>query len=129
MNSELSGAPISILVADDDPGLREVLCLHLRDLGYEVHEATNGKEALERAQLLGPRLAILDITMPLMNGWEVAQRLRKNPDTADIKLLILSGIGSDVLSAGMPVFGGDLGLDKPFDLPELEAALTILLKV
>lgn len=81
------------------------------------------------AESLLPSLIILDITMPKMNGWEVARRLRSATATANIKLLMLSGIGGEVLGAGLPVLGGDVGLDKPFELEELEEALDLLLGV
>lgn len=122
-----NGEPVTILVADDEDSLRDVLCLHLQDLGYQVHAARDGAEALAMAQDLVPSLIVLDITMPKLNGWEVARRLRSASATADIKLLMLSGIGSEVLGAGLPVLGGDLGLEKPFELEELEEALTTLL--
>jgi two-component system phosphate regulon response regulator PhoB/two-component system alkaline phosphatase synthesis response regulator PhoP len=122
------GQPVSILVADDEDSLRDVICLHLRGLGYEVHEARDGAEALQMAQTLLPALIVLDITMPKLNGWEVARRLRGESATAGIKLLMLSGIGEEVLGAGLPVLGGDIGLDKPFELEELEEALAQLLK-
>jgi DNA-binding response OmpR family regulator len=80
------------------------------------------------AQTLLPALIVLDITMPKLNGWEVARRLRGESATAGIKLLMLSGIGEEVLGAGLPVLGGDIGLDKPFELEELEEALAQLLK-
>lgn len=127
MSSPAEGEAVSILVADDEDTLREVICLHLRGLGYQVHEARDGAEALEMAQTLLPALIVLDITMPKLNGWEVARRLRADEATAAIKLLMLSGIGGEVLGAGLPVLGGDLGLDKPFELEELEAALAQLL--
>ncbi len=65
--------------------------------------------------------------MPRVNGWDVARQLRADPDTAHIKLLMLSGIGAAVLGSTVPVLGGDLALDKPFELEELEAALASLL--
>ena len=120
-------APISILVAEDEEMVRDLLCLHLRERGYEVHEACDGAQALEIAQAVLPSLVILDITMPKMNGWEVARRLRRAKGTAGIKLLMVSGIGPEVLDAGLPVLGGDVGLDKPFQLEELEEAMDGLL--
>lgn len=122
-----SGAKIHVLIADDEKTLRDVLTLHLQSLGYEVDEAEDGVQALEMARRLLPVLVILDITMPRMNGWDVARRLRADPATEHIKLLMLSGIGTAVLGSTVPVLGGDLALDKPFELEELEAALTSLL--
>ena len=128
MSSESTRAQhASILVVDDDDALREILCMHLREQGYQVNEAADGEVALELARALIPRLIVLDITMPKINGWEVARRLRAAKETAGIKILLLSGIGSDVLGPTLPVFGGDLALDKPFELNELNAAIERLL--
>jgi two-component system OmpR family response regulator len=129
LSQAVDGPPLSILVADDESLVRDVLCMHLRECGYEVHEACDGVEALSLAQSVQPNLVILDITMPKMNGWEVARRLRGNSITAGIKLLIISSIGPEVLDAGLPVLGGDLGLDKPFELDELDDAMAHLLAV
>jgi len=122
-----AGESATILVVDDEDTLRETICLHLGGIGYQVHSASDGEMAVEKAQALIPDLIVLDITMPKLNGWEVARRLRRDPETAGIKLLMLSGIGGEVLHAGLPVLGGDLGLDKPFELEELEGAITKLL--
>jgi CheY-like chemotaxis protein len=121
------GSPVSILVADDEELMREVVALQLNTLGYQVIQAKDGEEALAMAREHHPKLVILDIRMPKVNGWEVAQQLRRDPNTADIKILILSGIGCSVLEATMPVLGGDLGLDKPFKPEELEQAVNLLL--
>jgi DNA-binding response OmpR family regulator len=121
------GGKTRILIADDEKTLRDVLALHLRGLGFEVFEAGDGAEALQMAQQVMPALVVLDITMPLMNGWDVARQLRSDEATSQIKLLMLSGIGSAVLGSTVPALGGDIGLDKPFELDELDAALETLL--
>ena len=118
----------TILVADDDEKIREVLRTHLESLGFHVLEARDGEEALEVAHRAHPQLVILDINMPKKNGWEVASLLRQGSETREIKLLVLSGIGESVLQSSMGVFGADMALDKPFELEELEEALTELLK-
>jgi len=120
---------ISILFADDDDGLRQVLALHLESRGYRVFTASDGEKALEIAGEERPEIAILDIVMPKLNGWEVARRLRENPETATIRLLMLSGIGEQVLGPNLEILGGDLGLDKPFELDELDEALRRLLSI
>ena len=122
-----TGAKIRVLIADDEKSLRDILARHLRSLGLEVLEAEDGAQALALAREHVPDLVVLDITMPRMNGWDVARNLRADLDTAHIKLLMLSGIGAEVLGSTVPLLGGDLALDKPFDLDELEAALGSLL--
>lgn len=127
VDGERPGEGYTLLLADDDAQLREVLRMHLESRGYEVREAADGDEALVEANRLKPHLAILDIVMPGVNGWEVARMLRKNPETEQIRLLMLSGIGEDVLGPNLPILGGDVGLDKPFDLDDLDEALRVLL--
>ncbi len=123
----LPGAGISIVLADDDAALCEVLVMHLESQGYQVHVAADGQEALASAREVVPHIAILDIVMPLANGWDVARSLRNDPATEAIALLMLSGIGAEVLGPNLAILGGDLGLDKPFELDELDEALRILL--
>tara|TARA_R110002073_G_scaffold74100_3_gene181145 strand:- start:47642 stop:48088 length:447 start_codon:yes stop_codon:yes gene_type:complete len=121
------GEGLTLLLADDDAQLREALTMHLESRGYDVTEAADGEAALAEATRLIPDIAILDIVMPGANGWDVARSLRKNPETKDIRLLMLSGIGKDVLGPNLPILGGDVGLDKPFELDELDEALRVLL--
>lgn len=126
----LDGRPgdgLTLLLADDDEQLREVLAMHLESRGYSVLLAADGEEALAVATREVPEIAVLDIVMPAMNGWDVARALRNSSDTESIRLLMLSGIGEDVLGPNLAILGGDLGLDKPFDLDELDEALRVLL--
>jgi DNA-binding response OmpR family regulator len=126
-DTDRPGEGYTLLLADDDAQLREALTMHLESRGYEVREAADGEEALAEAKRLKPHVAILDIVMPGANGWDVARSLRNNPETKDIRLLMLSGIGQDILGPNLPILGGDVGLDKPFDLDELDEALRVLL--
>lgn len=128
MCSRPTGADgLRILVADDLVAIREVVTEHLESLGYQVLQAGDGEMALEMARDESPALIILDVNMPKLNGWEVVRRLRADPETADIKILMVSSLGEDVLSNTLPVLGGDAALDKPFHLEELEAAVRSLL--
>lgn len=83
-----------ILVVDDSPTIVETLARVLQPQGYEVHKALNGKEALTKARELIPDLILLDIIMPDMNGYKVCQRLKANPDTANIGVIMLSAKGN-----------------------------------
>lgn len=85
-------APISILVVDDDPNLLEVFTESLEQSGYLVHQAANGREAqiwLETNS--APALILLDLTMPLMNGWQFREWQTGHPLFCDIPVVILSG--------------------------------------
>ena len=75
--------PETILVVDDDPDIARFVEVNLRSAGYDVAVAADGEEALEKAGDLRPDLVLLDVMMPRIDGFEVAQRLRKNPQTAN----------------------------------------------
>lgn len=82
-----------ILVVDDDRPTVMIIEAVLKKEGYEVHTAANGKAGLDKARELKPQLMILDVMMPEMNGYEVCYRLKKDPDTADIAILMLTAKG------------------------------------
>lgn len=77
-----------ILVADDDQNLRRILCLFLRNAHYETVEASNGREALSMARSQRPDAVILDIMMPLIDGFAVCRQLKDDPETKRIPTLI-----------------------------------------
>jgi DNA-binding response OmpR family regulator len=94
--------PRRILVADDDEPLRRMLGQCLEDEGYQVHLAANGKLALEAMSSFLPDLIVLDVTMPELDGIEVARRVR---DVGDTPILMISGLAHELdrragLSAG-----------------------------
>src|ERR671937_1996730 len=111
----------SILVVDDDPDIARFVEVNLRSAGYDVSVAGNGEEALERAVELRPDLVLLDVMMPKMDGFEVAQRLRRDPRTSSSSTIMLT---AKALSADK-VLGLSSGADdyiiKPFDPVELLA--------
>jgi len=82
-----------ILVVDDDRPTVMIIESVLKKEGYEVHTASNGKMGLDKARELRPDLMILDIMMPEMNGYEVCYRLSRDPDTANIAILMLTAKG------------------------------------
>lgn len=117
-----------ILIADDEESLAEFIARALKKEGYKAVLAHDGDEAL---YLIGeelPDLVILDLMLPLMDGWEVCRRAKSNPGTADIPVLMLTARSS----AEDVVQGLDLGADdymrKPFSLDELLARVRVLLR-
>lgn len=80
----------SILVVDDEPNTRAFLRLTLEMSGYEIHEAVDGVDALEKIEALEPDLVLLDVMMPRMDGLEVCRRVRQNPKTTDLPIVIVS---------------------------------------
>lgn len=79
-----------ILIADDEPHIRKLVSFTLCNRGYEVHEATDGGEAYERACDLMPDIVLLDVMMPVMTGYDVLDKLKSNPLTQDIPVVMLS---------------------------------------
>ncbi len=79
-----------ILVVDDDKEWNLLLKLRLEGAGYSVEQAFNGREALEKIQEKIPDLVLLDITMPVMNGWDVCKALRERPETKNLPILVHS---------------------------------------
>ena len=79
-----------ILVADDEPDMRSLLSDLLEDAGHEVTEAENGQVAYQQIQRQAPDLVLMDVLMPMMNGIEVLQRLRNDPATQMLPVILLT---------------------------------------
>jgi two-component system, cell cycle response regulator DivK len=80
-----------ILIVDDYPDALDIWALYLRSLGYRVSTAVDGDTALAQAERLLPDLIVLDLELPRLSGFEVAERLRANPDTQSIPLIAATG--------------------------------------
>jgi len=108
-----------ILVVDDEKELVKLITFNLSIAGYDVLSAKNGIEALEISEQENPDLIILDIILPRIDGWEVCRRLRQNPHTTNIPIIILSALSE----VNDKLRGFDLGIDdyvtKPFSPREL----------
>jgi two-component system, chemotaxis family, chemotaxis protein CheY len=105
-------APL-ILVVDDEPDIREVIAEAFILNGYRVRTARNGKIALEQARLNRPDLIVLDLMMPVMDGWEFLEAQRRNLQLASIPVVVVTA----ELDAN--VEGAAVILRKPFDLDTL----------
>jgi DNA-binding response OmpR family regulator len=118
-----------ILVADDEPGLREIVRVNLEAEGYRVLEAADGIEALQAVEQAHPDLLILDIAMPRLDGWQVLHRLEAQPATAGLPVLVLTARASeeDVLR-GLEE-GAVQYITKPFYPEDLVASVKIVLNV
>lgn len=117
--------PPKILIADDDPHIRQVLAFALSKAGMAIVEASDGEEALARAAADSPDLVVLDINMPKMQGLEVCARLRASSDVA---ILFLSSRDEEIDR----VLGIEIGADdyvvKPFSPREVVARVGAILK-
>jgi CheY-like chemotaxis protein len=103
-----------VLVVDDDPSIRELLSAALQDDGYEVVPATNGQDALEVCEHWRPDVIVLDLMMPVMDGWTFAARLRERDD---IPIVVISAAND--LERHARNVGAAFVVGKPFDLDQL----------
>jgi CheY-like chemotaxis protein len=113
-----------ILVVDDDPDIRDTLLDVLTSEGYVVASAENGREALHVAQKERPGLILLDMMMPVMDGWEFRDEQRRRPELASIPVIVVSA--SATCHADAVSMGAAACMQKPLDLEELLVALTRL---
>ena len=113
--SSLPASPVSILVADDNVDFASSLAEVLAAAGYVVRVAHDGAQALKAAVEAVPRIAILDIGMPKLNGYDLARALRANPVTSGIKLIAITGWGQESDKVQAREAGFDLHLVKPVD--------------
>ena len=109
------GNPVAqILIVDDEPDVRFVLKIAFEAKGHEIVEAHHGVAALERVKDSRPDLVVTDVMMPVLDGLELIRRLRSDPETAAIPILVLS-------SRTPASSGADAALAKPFRLHEVLA--------
>ena len=112
-----------VLVVDDDDIIRHLICVNLQLEGFDVHTAVDGQDCLERVHEVSPDVVTLDVMMPRLDGWETATRLRADPRTSDVKILLLTARAQEMdMRKGVRV-GVDAYLTKPFDPDELIAAV------
>jgi two-component system phosphate regulon response regulator PhoB len=117
-----------ILVVDDERDLVELLQYNLQKAGYRVSTAKNGRAALDAAFKDHPDLVVLDVMLPELTGTEVASRLRTNPSTAEVPILMLTAKGEEVDQIVGLTVGADDYVTKPFSLNVLLARIEALLR-
>jgi two-component system alkaline phosphatase synthesis response regulator PhoP len=110
---------MKILVVDDEENIRKLVKYNLILDGFEVVLAVDGKDGLEKAVSEKPDLILLDIMMPEIDGLEVCSRLKKNPDTRDIPIFMLSAKGQMQDLEDAYEIGADNYITKPFDVEKL----------
>lgn len=113
--------PKKILAVDDEKHIVRLVQVNLERAGYEVVTANDGKEALEKVESEKPDLLVLDVMMPYLDGFEVLQSLRRNPETRDIPVIMLTAKAQDADVFKGWQSGVDCYLTKPFNPMELLA--------
>jgi CheY-like chemotaxis protein len=122
-SSEASSNAVRILIVDDNEDAAEMLATLLDARGYLTRIAHDAPTALRVAEEFAPRIACLDIGLPVMDGYELAVRLRELPGLADIRLIALTGYGQDSDRQRTREAGFHHHLVKPVDLDAVEAAV------
>ena len=107
----------TVLVVDDDPGVLEVLELALAAEGYDVVVARNGREALEQAARANPHLMLVDLMMPVMDGWQFVRECRKQANLGRTPVIVLSA--SRNVQETLCGLGVQAVVSKPFNLDDL----------
>ena len=115
-----------IMVVDDEPGVRALLQDALRIAGFETLEATDGMSALTLLRTHKPALLVIDINMPLMDGFELVERLRSNNDLTPVLMLTAREDKSDI-TRGLKIGADDYVL-KPFGIEELILRIKAILR-
>jgi putative two-component system response regulator len=122
MNMENNAGSL-VLIVDDEYIGRETLQSILEGEGYELEMAENGFQAIEKAKQLLPDVILLDVMMPGMTGFEVCQRIRSDPQIAEIPIIILTALDDRESLLNALKAGADDFISKPFDRYELRARL------
>jgi DNA-binding response OmpR family regulator len=116
-----------VLIADDEPNIVASLEFLMEQAGFEVKVAPDGAAALALVASFRPDLVLLDVMMPVKNGYEVCQHLKSDPATRAVKVVLLSAKGRDVEVAKGLELGADAYVTKPFSTRELVAKVQELL--
>ena len=116
---------ISVLIVEDDPNIRELLQMYLEKDGYAVTLAADGGQGLEKFRAIQPDLVLLDVMMPVMDGWAVCKAIRQESSTPVI-MLTAKGETDDKVT-GLKA-GADDYVTKPFEMKELLARIEAVLR-
>jgi CheY-like chemotaxis protein len=117
-----------IIVADDDREVRELIIFALRFAGHKVIGAQNGKEVIQLAHQLKPDLILMDVRMPIMNGYEACKTIKAENETKSIPVIFLSARGQEAeIQAGLSA-GGDDYILKPISPDQLTKKVGLFLQ-
>ena len=108
-----------VLVVDDDEVIRRLIAVNLQLEGFDVSTAVDGQDCLDKVAGIDPAVITLDVMMPRLDGWETAIQLRKSPDTARIKVVLITARAQEEDKSRGSQVGADAYLAKPFDPNEM----------
>ena len=116
----LNNRDLKILIADDEPTNRFIAKMALAKDGYQIVEATNGKEAIEIAKKENPDVILMDAVMPIMNGFEAIKYIKNDENLANIPILMVTALDSKEDKVKAFNSGANDYISKPFDMQELK---------
>lgn len=119
MNARKTAANTTVLIVDDEPNIVIAVEFLLQQEGYKVLKAFDGNTAIKIAEQYQPSLVILDVMMPGITGFEVARKIRENPDLEDTRIIFLTAKGTTADKFEGYANGAEVYLVKPFDNQEL----------
>lgn len=117
-----------ILIIDDEEDIRQILSYNLKKEGFDVYEAEDGLDGLNKAKSINPDLIILDVMMPEMDGIEVCDQIRNTPDLKDVLICFLTARGEDYSQIAGLDAGADDYVEKPVKPKVLISRLNALLR-
>jgi two-component system cell cycle response regulator DivK len=116
-----------VLIVDDVQDNRMIYVLSLKFSGYRVAEAENGEEALRQAERLLPDVIVMDLSLPVMDGWEATRRLKHDPRTKQIPVIVLTGHALPEHAEAARRAGCDIVITKPCLPDQLESVIQRIL--
>lgn len=123
----LDGGQLKVLIVEDHPDMRELVRLILESLDYVPIVASHGKEGVEKAISEKPKLILMDIRMPGMDGWEAARALRAHPETKEIPILVTTALIRPGNRAACLEAGCNGYMVRPFNVLDLQNKIRELL--
>ena len=118
-----------VLIVDDQKSIRKIVNVILRQMNYEVFEAQDGAEGIEKAKEIIPDLILMDIMMPKIDGIEATLKIKNKSETKDIPVIMLTSIIDSKAVLKSYDYGADHYLNKPFTKEQLEKAVRVIEKI
>jgi DNA-binding response OmpR family regulator len=128
MEGRMNGDKLRVLVVEDEPLLSEMITKSLKLEGYLVESAGTGEDGLKKVKELNPDLVLLDVLLPKIDGWEVLTRLRDDPKSRDLPIIMLTALADERSKVQGLRGGADDYVTKPFSALELMARVEAVLK-
>ncbi len=120
--------PKKLLIVEDDQFLRELICKKIKEQGYEVTEASDGEQGIKQIKEIKPDLVLLDLMLPGMDGFNVLEQAKKDPETSSIPIIILSNLGQkEDIDKGMSLGAEDFLVKAHFTPGDIIEKVKIIL--